>query len=184
MAFPEAYIINVIIPATNDKLTNHMTLQEFYCWLGCNFVMCCFKGVVNQEEWWSTKAISINKGAPFRLTPYMAKGCCLLLTGAMTYTNNQLPNFEDNFFDLHQIIAAFSIHYESNYNPSWLNCLDKSMSSWLNQLCPRFMYVPCKPHPSGNEYHSITGGDQGKPIMWQVKLQEWKDRPKDANGHP
>ncbi len=58
------------------------------------------------------------------------------------------------------------------------------MSSWLNQHCPGFMYVPHKPNPSGNEYHSIADGDQGKPIMWRVKLQEGKDRPKDANGHP
>ncbi|KAL7460096.1 hypothetical protein ACHAXS_000564, partial [Conticribra weissflogii] len=108
----------------------------------------------------------------------MAKGRFLQITGAMTYTNNQPPNFEDKFFDVRQIIGAFNMHYETNYSPSWLNCLDESMSSWLNQHCPGFMYVPRKPHPSGNEYHSIADGDQGKPIMWRVKLQEGKDRPK------
>ena len=44
------------------------------------------------------------------------------------------------------------------------------------------MFVPRKPHPSGNEYHSICDGDQGKPIMWRVKLQEEKDWPKDESG--
>ncbi len=58
------------------------------------------------------------------------------------------------------------------------------MSSWLNQHCPGFMYVLLKPHPSGNDYHSTADGDQGKPIMLRVKLQEGKDRPKNDCGMP
>ncbi len=50
LSFPKAYIIDVIIPATNKQLTNHLTLQEFYCWLGCNFLMCFFEGVADQEH--------------------------------------------------------------------------------------------------------------------------------------
>ncbi len=57
------------------------------------------------------------------------------------------------------------------------------MSSWLNKFCPGFMCVPHKPHPFGNEYHSIADGDDGKSIMWRVKLVEGKDKPRRANGH-
>ncbi len=56
------------------------------------------------------------------------------------------------------------------------------MNLWSNQHCPGFIYGPCKPHPSSNEYHSIASGDQGNPIIWQMKLHEWKDSLKDANG--
>ena len=49
------------------------------------------------------------------------------------------------------------------------------------------MCVPRKPHPFGNEYHNIADGFmekvlEGKPIMWRVKLQEGKDRPKKPDG--
>ena len=44
------------------------------------------------------------------------------------------------------------------------------------------MSVPRKPHPLGNEYHSISDGDEGDPVMYRIKIQEGKDRPKDANG--
>ena len=49
------------------------------------------------------------------------------------------------------------------------------------------MCVPHKPHPFGNEYHSITDGVtekglEGKPIMWRVKLQEGKYFPKKPDG--
>jgi hypothetical protein len=37
------------------------------------------------------------------------------------------------------------------------------MNTWLNKYCPGFMVVPRKPHPYGNEYHSITDGDKGTP---------------------
>ncbi|KAL7450467.1 hypothetical protein ACHAXS_000228 [Conticribra weissflogii] len=52
------------------------------------------------------------------------------------------------------------------------------MSSWLNQHCLSFMFVSQKPHFSGNKYHLIANGDQGKPMMWCIKLQEGKDQPK------
>ncbi len=45
------------------------------------------------------------------------------------------------------------------------------------------MCVPRKPHPQGNDYHSIADADNDgtKPIMWCVKLVKGKDRPKKAN---
>ncbi len=58
------------------------------------------------------------------------------------------------------------------------------MSSWLNQHCSGFLNVLCKPHPSGNEYHSIADCNQGKPIMWQVKLQEEKYHPNNDHEVP
>jgi hypothetical protein len=58
------------------------------------------------------------------------------------------------------------------------------MSSWLNKFCPGFICVPPrKPHPFGNEYHLIADGDDGRSIMWQVKLVKGKDKLKRANGH-
>jgi hypothetical protein len=44
------------------------------------------------------------------------------------------------------------------------------------------MTPPRKPHPFGNEYHTIADGDDGKPIMWRMKIVEGKDHPKKADG--
>ena len=100
----------------------------------------------------------------------------------MRYTNKTPPPFLDRFHDVREMIDAFNSHYADYYVPSWLSCLDESMNSWLDKFCPGFMSVPRKPHPLGNEYHSIADGDDGKAIMWRIKLQEGKDRPKDATG--
>jgi hypothetical protein len=80
------------------------------------------------------------------------------------------------------MIDAFNEHYKKNYRPSWLSCINESMSSWMNKFCPGFMTVPRKPHPFGNEYYSIADGDGGKAIMWRVTIVEGKDRPKKADG--
>ena len=41
------------------------------------------------------------------------------------------------------------------------------------------MCVPRKPHPFGNEYHTICDGefDLGCSILWHAEIQEGKDRP-------
>ncbi len=82
------------------------------------------------------------------------------------------------------MIYEFNKHYEQNYISSLMYCLDESMRLWLNQYCPGFMFVPRKPHPSGNDCHLIADGDQGKQIMWYMKLQEDNDWPKDYNNKP
>ena len=105
------------------------------------------------------------------------------ITASIRYTDHPPPSaFVYRFHEVRQTINAFNDHYEENYIPSWLSCLDESMNSWLDKFCPGFMTVPRKPHPLGNEYHSIADGDAGKPIMWRIKIQEGKDRTKDETG--
>ena len=64
-----------------------------------------------------------------------------------------------------------------NFVPGYMNCLDESMSIWTNKFtCPGFMFVPHKPWPFGNEYHTICCCTSG--IMWEIDLVEGKDCPK------
>jgi hypothetical protein len=183
MCFPEEYIINIVIPETNKHLTTKLTLQEFYVWLGCYFFMACFNGIPDREMWWSTTPISKFEGAPFRLNEYISRNRFLEITYHIRYTSKEEPLFfVDKFHEVREMLEAFNEHYARNYRPSWMNCIDESMNSWLNKFCPGFMFLPRKPWPFGNEYHTIADGDDGKTIMWRVKLVEGKDRPKLPNG--
>ena len=184
MCFPEEWLVNVCIPMTNKGLAKKVDLQEFYVFLGCIFFMSCYQGIPDREMWWSTKPIDMFDGAPFRLNAYMSRNRFREIMHALRYTDKEEPLFFiDRFHDVRQMIDAFNKHYEREYQPSWLSCIDESMSSWLNKFCPGFMTVPRKPHPFGNEYHSIADGDDGKAIMWRVKLVEGKDRPKKPDGN-
>ena len=185
LCFPEEWIVEVLIPTTNVELVEKLTLHEFYCWLGCIFYMACYNGIQDREMWWSTKPIDMFCGAPFRLNAFITYTRFRDIMAAIRYTNKDVPIlFTDKFHEVRQMIDAFNNHYTNEYTPSWLNCIDESMSSWLNKFCPGFMCVPRKPHPQGNEYHSIADADKDgtKPVMWRVKIVEGKDRPKRADG--
>ena len=151
--FPEQWVKEVLIPSTNKNLKEEdIDLQDFYVYLGCHFFMACFEGVLDQQQWWSYKAVSIVGGSPFRLTEYMSLRRFNAITASIRYTDHPPPPaFVDRFHEVRQMINAFNYHYEENYSPSWLSCLDESMNSWLEKFCPGFMTVPCKPHPHCQE---------------------------------
>ena len=184
MCFPEEWLVNVCIPMTNKELSKKTTLQEFYVFLGCIFYMACYQGIPEREMWWSKKPIDMFNGAPFRLNSFMSHARFKEILQAIRYTDKEEPLFFlDKFHEVRQMIDAFNNHYAMGHKPSWLNCIDESMNSWLNKFCPGFMTLPQKPHLFGNEYHTIADGEKdGKPIMWRMKIVEGKDHPKKANG--
>ena len=52
------------------------------------------------------------------------------------------------------------------------------MSTWTNKYsCPGWMFVPQKPWPFGNEYHTVCCSFSG--ILWQMELVEGKDSPSE-----
>ena len=135
MCFPEQFVLDVIIPQTNKNLSMPIDLHEFYVWLGCIYYMACFQGIGDREEWWSSSPIDQFKGAPFRLNGYMSKNRFKDIMGALCYTDKADPLlFVDKFHEVRQMIDAFNEHYELEYSPAWISCLDESMNSWLNNL--------------------------------------------------
>ena len=187
LCLPVDYIKTVILPSTNVHLDKELTMQEFFVFLGCLFFMACHPGVASRDLWWSAKDISPAEGAPFRLNAYFSKNRFKAIMGALRYTNNQQPSYSDKFHDVRQLIDAWNDFMAEEYVAGWWNCLDESMSVFNNPYCPGWMVVPRKPHPFGNEYHSICDGNIdddlnncGNPIMWRIELQEGKDRPDGA----
>ena len=74
------------------------------------------------------------------------------------------------------MIDKWNIHMSLNWRSGLFECLDESMSIWYNKFtCPGWMFVPRKPHPFGNEYHS-KGCVKAKVIN-HIDLVERKDKP-------
>ena len=101
---------------------------------------------------------------------------------AIFYTNHDKPAFRDKFWEVQQMVDEWNKNIAEQFTPSWVSCLDESMSPWTNKYtCPGWMFVPRKPHPFGNEYHSVCCSTSG--IMWGMELVEGKDAP-HAVEHP
>jgi hypothetical protein len=147
MTFPVNFVEDVIIPTTNDKLGSPLKLGEFYKWLGCNFFMACFQGILDRKCWWSKEAISSYSGSPFWLNNAISFARYLEINAALQFTDVRTPTverdgYEDWFQEVRKMIDRFNHHYAHSYHPSLRNCPDKSMSSWLNKFCPGYMCVP------------------------------------------
>ncbi|KAL7474957.1 LOW QUALITY PROTEIN: hypothetical protein ACHAW6_000896 [Cyclotella cf. meneghiniana] len=183
MTFPENYFQEVPILQTNKTLKGEdLSLSEYYVWLGINLLMGCYGGISDRRDWWLSDPIHEFRGAPFCNTKWMSFKQFNAINAAMRFMDDASPGFEDKFHAVRKMIKLFNSHYSHNYSPSWISCLDESMSPWMDKFCPGFMCVPRTPHPFGNEYHTICDGDQGRPILWHAEIIEGKDRPKKENG--
>ena len=92
---------------------------------------------------------------------------------AIFYTNCDIPTYRDKFWEVRQMVDEWSKNMVEQFTPSWVSCLDESMSPWTNKYtCPGWMFVPRKPHLFGNEYHSVCCSMSG--IMWGWSL--WKEK--------
>ena len=100
------------------------------------------------------------------------------ITQALRFTDEPPPSYKDGFYQVRQLINAFNDHMISIFSAGWISCLDESMSVWTRRWsCPGWMWVPRKPHPKGNEYHSICDCLSG--IMYGLEIVEGKDAPKE-----
>ena len=96
---------------------------------------------------------------------------------AIGYTIWPAPDYPDRFHEVREMIEAWNENMQNNFKPGHIICLEKSMSTWTNMhTCPGFMFVPQKPWPFGNEYHTVCCGNTG--IMFAMEIVEGKDAPR------
>ena len=176
--FPSEYIKRILIPETNKLLTSTLSYGEFMLWIGVWLLMATIDGV-QRREFWSKLDIDPFRGAPFRLSNYISRTRFEEILNALTYSNEK-PDFVDKFWEIRQLQKLWNLNMFEKFQPGYINCLDESMSQWTNQrTCPGFMYVPRKPWPFGNEYHTVCCGLSR--VMWAVELMEGKDSPAQIN---
>ena len=111
-----------------------------------------------------------------RLGSYMSRKRFDAILKALSITSHDPPAFRDRFWEICEILKAWNETMMEQFTPSWVSCLDESMSTWTNKYsCPWWMFVPCKPWPFGNEYHMVCCSLSG--ILWQMEIVEGKDTP-------
>ena len=176
--FFSAYIKTTLLPKTNNNLHHgHDQLQygEFLQWLGLWLLMSTMVGP-QQHEYWAAYPINAFRGVPLRLGVWMSRAGFDAILVALSFTDRDPPPFLDKFWEVRQMIDAWGSNMNNVFAPGYINCLDESMSLWTNKFtCRGFMFVPRKPWPFGNEYHTVCCCLSG--IMWGIDLVEGKDRP-------
>jgi hypothetical protein len=179
--FPSEFLTTTILHQTNLSLRYikkpPLSYGEFLRWIGLWFFMAT-TAFQDHREFWSSSQVSELEGVPFRLNKYMSRTRFEDILQCLCFTKKDPPPFRDPFWQIRDLISAWNENMESNFRPSWISCLDESMSKWVNKFtCPGFIVVPRKPWPMGNEYHTIACGESG--VLYQIELVEGKDQPRE-----
>jgi hypothetical protein len=182
LLFPKAFILSVIIPMINKGIQSGGPVEywEFLQFLGLWFLMATIQGP-QRTDYWSLEPVSKYNGAPFRITE-MSRFRFDEILRCLRYTDDMPPTaYCDQFFQIRKLVEAWNENMAANFTPGWISCLDESMSTWANKYtCPGYMFVPRKPWPFGNEWHTIACGIS--ELMYRVEIVEGKDEPKVGRG--
>jgi hypothetical protein len=116
------------------------------------------------------------QGAPFSFNNIMSGKRFDAIISALIFTATPPSPFVNKFHEICDLIQAWNSNMAETFSPSWVSCLNESMSKWTSRwTCPGFMFVPHEPWPMGNEYHSICWALI--VIMYWIEPVEGKDAP-------
>ena len=87
---------------------------------------------------------------------------------------DQASEYEDGFHLMRQWEELWNKNMVDEFSPSWVSVLDESMIKCLNKYCPGVMCVGRKPHPFGNERHTISCALTS--ILFRALIVEGNDR--------
>lgn len=148
LLFPMRWMEDVLLANINKNIAGpRVSLGEYFRWLGLWCCMATFKGY-SRHEYWSSREVDDFRGAPVRFHRWMSKRRFDAILLAMEYTDLPAPSCRDRFHRVRQMIAAWNENMTECFLPSWVSCLDESMSPWTTQwTCPGWMFVPRKPRP-------------------------------------
>ena len=181
MLLPKVYIIDHLIPATDEELMEReydiIKPGEFDCWLGLWFLMQLHPGY-QTKDFFSVKERNMIWNPPFLGGVMSGKRFSRILESIRLRKKHDNPQRRDRFFWVRRLIEGFNYNMTHTFNPSWIVCVDESMVVFSNKYAPGWMVVKRKPHPMGNEYHT-NACCQSKVIFW-IELVEGKDLPKEG----
>ena len=173
--FPKELVL-LIIEKVNDNIDGEkVTYGAFLRWIGLWLLMLTVDGT-DRHSFWSTKEVDPFDGAPFCLAEYMSQCRFENILINPGFTKEDPPPFRDQYWEVRYMLDCWNKNMTTNFSPSWINCIDESMSKWVNEYsCAGFMFIPRKPWPFGNEYHDA--GCAESDIIWSLGLHEGKDQP-------
>ena len=94
-------------------------------------------------DFWSVGEVDCFIGALLRLGSFMSRKWFEAILKALAITARQPPAFRDRFWEVREMLEAWNANMTEQFTPSWVSCLDESMSTWTNKYSyPGWMFVP------------------------------------------
>ena len=181
--FPIAYLWSIVQYINIDlREYEKITYGELIRYIGIWFLIATVDGHSKKSFWMDDEDMDRRfQGSPFTLNDLMTESRFDFITRNLIFNIEQNPTYKDPFFPIRTLISKWNENLKSLFKPSWLVCLDESMSKWIQRwTCPGFVFCPRKPWPFGNEWHTIACSET--TIIFFVELVEGQDRPRQLGG--
>ena len=68
----------------------------------------------------------------------------------------EAPECRDRLVWIRNMKKGFNENIDTEFNSSWLSCIDENMVALCNTHAPGWMCLDRNPHPLGNEHYTIT----------------------------
>ena len=188
---PMDHLIDVVVPFTNTNISREarraqasdtnptfkaLTVHELLQFFALIMSMASHS-TYTREEFWSTLREKTAMFNPPFFGIHMTKNRFNCLMGCLEIADpDDAPTeFQDSTWKARALQQAFNDNMRRMFTPGTFVCLDESMVVWTNDSGPAFMYVQRKPHPFGNEYHTIACRDT--KVVFHMELVEGRQRP-------
>ena len=125
LLLPVGWLQNVLLKKTNENLEINMTYGELLRFLGLILKMSTTSGF-NRRDFWTTRIGEDD--CPYKFNEYMSRNRFENILKALTFTDIEPLSFVDNFWEVRQMISEWNINMKNIFIPSWISCLDESIS--------------------------------------------------------
>ena len=178
------YFKSVVLPATNTKLNDPLTWEDFVCFLGLIFLLGTSQQGSQRRDYWATDSPQMFSGAPFNLHQYVSttticaihrshwRSHCQAKTGIFEYFPSSLPSLK-SMQDLRFVdgfpprrIPLLNSNFDGSLQRNSWNSLsefkgdqDRKLMPWFAQIVAR-KWCRCtlklRPGRSGRKFQQYT----------------------------
>ena len=128
---PVDYIKEVILEQMNELIVPPYLFPEFMRFLALMLLIGTTQGC-SRREFWSTEDVNILLGAPFHFNHLMSHRRFEAIIKYLKFTSTPALAYKAPFHCVEELVNAFNKYTQRAFVPSWIACLDESMSVWTS----------------------------------------------------
>ena len=99
------------------------------------------------------------EGAPGRLTKCMSLNRFEDILPNLAHTDKNVPAYNEKLLHMRQMEDAWNANTKNVFEPFWVSVIYDKIKEWIRKhTCPAWVFVGHKPHPFGNDRHTIAWG--------------------------
>ena len=113
-----------------------ISYEKFLVCIGIRFMMVTIEGF-QQHDFWINSKTDPFETAPYCFNNILPSNRFEEIITALTITEKTPQEYNNNFWEVTQMIDAWNHNMEIMFSPSYISCLDEPMMKWVKNTPAR-----------------------------------------------